>query len=98
MREAATPFRRLRTSRFVLAAARLGLLGAVVVHLNHTYTRLRALEKELGWTQSRLAERREVVREQRAEIAQLAAGIDRAARVTAGARDSRRVVSRKRRR
>src|SRR5262249_61129145 len=87
MREAATPVRRLRTSRFVLAVARLGLLGAVGVHLNATCTRLRALEKELDWTQSRLAERREMVREQRAEIAQLAVGIDRAARVTAGARE-----------
>src|SRR5215468_4044549 len=87
MREAATPVRRLRTSRFVLAVAGLGLLGAVGVHLNAMYTRLRALEKELDWTRSRLAERREMVREQRAEIAQLAAGIDRAARVTAGARE-----------
>src|SRR5262249_34149442 len=52
-----------------------------------THTRLRALEKELDWTQSRLAERREMVRAQRAEIAQLAAGIDRAARVTTGARE-----------
>ena len=87
MREGATPVRRLRTSRFVLAVAGLGLLCAVVVHLNSTYTRLRALEKELDWTQSRLSERREVVRKQRAEIAQLAAGIDSAARVTAGARE-----------
>jgi len=87
MREAATSVRRLRTRRFILALVGIGLLGAATFHAKTTYTRLHALEKELGWTQSRLAERREVVREQRTEIAQLAAGIDRAARVTAGARE-----------
>ena len=87
MREAVTFVRRLRTRRFILALVGIGLLGAATFHAKTTYTRLCALEKELDWTQSRLAERREMVREQRSEIAQLAAGIDRAARVTAGARE-----------
>jgi murein DD-endopeptidase MepM/ murein hydrolase activator NlpD len=87
MREAATPVRRLRMRRLVLFLAGVGLLGAAAAHVRDTYTRLHALEKELDWTQRRLAERREMVRQQRDEIAQLAAGIDRAARVTAGARE-----------
>jgi murein DD-endopeptidase MepM/ murein hydrolase activator NlpD len=87
MREAATPVRRLRMRRLVLVLAGVGLLGAAAAHVRDTYARLHALEKELDWTQRRLAERREMVRQQRDEIAQLAAGIDRAARVTAGARE-----------
>jgi murein DD-endopeptidase MepM/ murein hydrolase activator NlpD len=86
MRHADSPTRRLRTSWFVLAALCLGLLGAAH-QLRATYAQLRAVEKELAWTQARLEERREVTRRQRGEIAQLAAGIDRAARVTAGARE-----------
>src|SRR5262249_51815394 len=86
-REAATPVRRLRASRLVLACAGVGLLVAAGAQLKTTYARLRALEKELGWTQSRLVEKRDVVRPPRMEIAQLAAGIDRATRVTAGARE-----------
>jgi murein DD-endopeptidase MepM/ murein hydrolase activator NlpD len=87
MRHADSPTRRLRTSRFVLAALCLGLLGAACHQLRATYAQLRAVEKELAWTQARLEERREVTRRQRGEIAQLAAGIDRAARVTAGTRE-----------
>ena len=87
MRHADSPTRRLRTSRFVLAVLCLGLLGAAAHQLKATYGQLRAVEKELAWTQVRLSERREVARRQREEIAQLAAGIDRAARVTAGARE-----------
>ena len=86
MREAATPVRRLRMRRLVVVLAGVGLLGAAA-HVRSTSTRLHVLEKELDWTQRRLAERREMVRQQRNEIAQLAAGIDRAARVTAGARE-----------
>jgi murein DD-endopeptidase MepM/ murein hydrolase activator NlpD len=87
MREAATPVRRLRMRRLVLVLGGVGLLGAAAAHVRDTYTRLHALEKELDWTQRRLVERREMVRQQRDEIAQLAAGIDRAARITAGARE-----------
>ena len=87
MRDAASPARRLRTSWFVLALLCLGLLGAAGFHLKTTYAQVRALEKELAWTQARLSERRDVMLRQRAEIAQLAAGIDRATRVTAGARE-----------
>jgi murein DD-endopeptidase MepM/ murein hydrolase activator NlpD len=86
MRHADSPTRRLRTSWLVLAALCLGLLGAAH-QLRATHAQLRAVEKELAWTQARLEERREVTRRQRGEIAQLAAGIDRAARVTAGARE-----------
>src|SRR4029453_10166403 len=85
MRHADSPSRALRTSRFVLAASCLGLLAAAAHQLRATHAQLRAVEKELAWTQARLSERREVARRQRGEIAQLAAGIDRAARVTAGA-------------
>jgi murein DD-endopeptidase MepM/ murein hydrolase activator NlpD len=87
MRHADSPSRALRTSRFVLAASCLGLLAAAAHQLRATHAQLRAVEKELAWTQARLSERREVARRQRGEIAQLAAGIDRAARVTAGARE-----------
>src|SRR5262245_9280196 len=87
MREAAPPVRRLRTSRFVLAVTGLALLFGAGVELKSTYARLRALQKELDWTQARLAEKRELVRNQRQEVAQLAAGIDRTARVAAGARE-----------
>lgn len=87
MRDAAQPVRPLRTSRFVLAVVCLGLLGAIGFQRKTTHARLRGLEKELAWTQARLYEKRDVIRRQRGEIAQLAAGIDRAARVTAGARD-----------
>jgi murein DD-endopeptidase MepM/ murein hydrolase activator NlpD len=86
MRHADSPTRRLRTSWLVLAALCLGLLGAAH-QLRATHAQLRTVEKELAWTQARLEERREVTRRQRGEIAQLAAGIDRAARVTAGARE-----------
>jgi murein DD-endopeptidase MepM/ murein hydrolase activator NlpD len=86
MRHADSPTRRLRTSWLVLAALCLGLLGAAR-QLRATRAQLRTVEKELAWTQARLEERREVTRRQRGEIAQLAAGIDRAARVTAGARE-----------
>jgi murein DD-endopeptidase MepM/ murein hydrolase activator NlpD len=86
MRHADSPTRRLRTSWFVLAALCLGLLGAAH-QLRATYAQLHAVEKELAWTQARLEERREIARRQRGEIAQLAAGIDRAARVTSGARE-----------
>jgi murein DD-endopeptidase MepM/ murein hydrolase activator NlpD len=87
MRDAASSARRLRTSSLVLSLCGLGLLGVAVIRLQSTYMQLRGLEKELAWTQARLAERRDVVRRQRIEIAQLAAGIDRAARVTAGSRE-----------
>src|SRR5262245_3005536 len=87
MRESATELRRPRASWAVLALACAGLLAASIGHLKQTYARLRVLQKELDWTQSRLAEKRDLVRQQRQEIAQLAAGIDRAARVTAGARE-----------
>jgi murein DD-endopeptidase MepM/ murein hydrolase activator NlpD len=87
MRHADSPSRALRTSRFVLAASCLGLLAAAAHQLRATHAQLGAVEKELAWTQARLSERREVARRQRGEIAQLAAGIDRAARVTAGARE-----------
>jgi murein DD-endopeptidase MepM/ murein hydrolase activator NlpD len=87
MRDAASPARWLRTSRVVLAVLCLGLLGAAGSQLKTRSTQLHALEKELAWTQARLEERRDMVRRQRTEIAQLAAGIDRVARVTAGARE-----------
>lgn len=87
MRHADSPTRRLRTRWFVLAVLCLGVLGAAAHQLRATDAQLRAVEKELAWTQARLSERREVARRQRDELAQLAAGIDRAARVTAGARE-----------
>ncbi len=87
MQRAATTVRRLRTSRLVLALMCLGLLVAVCAQLRDARLRLRAVRKELAWTQARLYEKRDVMRRQRSEIAQLAAGIDRAARVTAGARE-----------
>jgi murein DD-endopeptidase MepM/ murein hydrolase activator NlpD len=87
MRDAASSARRLRTSWLVLSLCGVGLLGVAGIRLQSTYAQLRGLEKELAWTQARLAERRDAVRWQRAEIAQLAAGIDRAARVTAGSRE-----------
>src|SRR5262249_6732432 len=87
MREAATTVRRQRTSWFVVVLACLGLLVVAGIQLKHSTARRLALEKELVWTQSRLAEKREAVQQQRHEIAQLAAGINRAPRVTAGARE-----------
>ncbi len=87
MRDAAPHVRRRRRSRFVLAIVCLGVLGATAFHLKTLNARLRALQKELTWTQDRLYEKRDLVRRQRTEIAQLAAGIDRASRVTTGARE-----------
>lgn len=83
----AVPERRLqRTSRLV-AFVCLGLLAAVCVQLVNQRRQLHTLRQELSWTQDRLVERRDVTRRQRLEIAQLAAGIDRASRVTSEARD-----------
>src|SRR4029453_3203835 len=85
MRHPDSPSRALRPSRFVLAASCLGLLAAAAHQLRATHAQLGAVEKELAWTQARLSERREGARRQRGEIAQLAGGLDRAARVTARA-------------
>lgn len=87
MREAVPERRRQRTRRLLMALGCLGLLAALCVQLRSVRLQLRAARQELAWTQDRLAERRDVVRRQRSEIAQLAAGIDRAARVTAQARE-----------
>lgn len=86
MREA-VPVRRRRVSRFVLALASLGLLAALCVQLRDAHLRLAVVRKELAWTQARMQEKRDIVRRQRGELQQLAAGIDRASRVAAGARD-----------
>ncbi len=83
----AVPVRRLRASRLVLAFACLGLLAAFFVQLTRTHRQMQVLRQELSWTQARLAEKRTMIRLQRAEIAQLAAGVDRAARATADARE-----------
>jgi murein DD-endopeptidase MepM/ murein hydrolase activator NlpD len=83
----AVPVRRLRASRLVLAFACLGLLAAFFVQLTRTHRQMQVLRQELSWTQARLAEKRTMIRQQRGEIAQLAAGIDRAARATADARE-----------
>jgi murein DD-endopeptidase MepM/ murein hydrolase activator NlpD len=86
MREA-VPERRLQRTSWFVAFVCLGLLAAICVQLMNVHRQLSGARRELAWTQARLAERRDVTRRQRIEIAQLAAGIERAARVTAQARD-----------
>lgn len=86
MREAVPERRVQRRSRF-WAFVCLGLLVAVCAHVMNVRRQLYAARQELTWTQDRLAERRDVSRRQRIEIAQLAAGIERAARITAEARE-----------
>ena len=86
MREAVPEHRPQRRS-LVWGFICLGLLAAVCVQWMNVRRQLHAARQELVWTQDRLAERRDVTRRQRIEIAQLAAGIERVARATAKARD-----------
>ena len=87
MREAADLFRRLRASRLITVFIGLGLLVACAVQLEMTHARLRDAKKELDWTRARLDEKRDIVRRQQNELAQLAAGVDRVARVGTDARE-----------
>ena len=87
MRQAETLVRRLRSSRLVAVLTGLGLLVACAVQLKTTHARLRDAKKELDWTRARLDEKRDMVRRQQNELAQLAAGIAHAARVGADARE-----------
>ena len=87
MREAADLVRRLRASRLVTLFIGLGLLVACAVQLKTTHARLRDAKKELDWTRARLDEKRDIVRRQQNELAQLAAGVDRVARVGTDARE-----------
>ena len=87
MREAADLVRRLRASRLFTVFIGLGLLVACAVQLKMTHARLRDAKKELDWTRARLDEKRDIVRRQQNELAQLAAGVDRVARVGTDARE-----------
>ena len=87
MRQAAALVRRLRSSRLVAVLTGLSLLVACAVQIKVTHARLRDAKKELDWTRARLDEKRDIVRRQQNELAQLSAGIERAARIGTDARE-----------
>jgi len=78
--------RAVRGWRLAVVAGIGGLVAVVAVAVP-TFERVRVLDREVRWLRTRLADRREAVRRQQAEMSQVAAAADRVVHAATAVRD-----------